>query len=203
LTADRSAATVTDPTVAAGLARGEAAPPEWEEELATRVRRIPDVRAALDRMWPVLSGTELVLDLFGFAALVHSAAGGVLTDDEQALLLRERGPDLAGVEWTDADLALVDEADAILGPTSAARPRTRRRARRESDLAHAQRTVDELGVGAFTNAADVLARYGSDAPAASADDDGELRTFGHVLVDEAQDLTAMQWRMLARRCPTG
>ena len=68
---------------------------------------------------------------------------------------------------------------------------------------HAQRTVDELGVGAFTNASDILARYGSDAPAASADDDGELRTFGHVLVDEAQDLTAMQWRMLARRCPTG
>ena len=33
--------------------------------------------------------------------------------------------------------------------------------------------------------------------------DTEPRTFGHVLVDEAQDLTAMQWRMLARRCPTG
>jgi len=31
----------------------------------------------------------------------------------------------------------------------------------------------------------------------------EPRTFGHVLVDEAQDISAMQWRMLARRCPTG
>ena len=58
-------------------------------------------------------------------------------------------------------------------------------------------------MGAFTNAADVLARYGCDASPSSADDDGEPRTFGHVLVDEAQDLTAMQWRMLARRCPTG
>ena len=28
-------------------------------------------------------------------------------------------------------------------------------------------------------------------------------TFGHVIVDEAQDITPMQWRMLARRCPTG
>ena len=27
-------------------------------------------------------------------------------------------------------------------------------------------------------------------------------TFGHVVVDEAQDLSAMQWRMLARRCPS-
>ncbi|NBV26822.1 MAG: M1 family peptidase, partial [Actinobacteria bacterium] len=32
----------------------------------------------------------------------------------------------------------------------------------------------------------------------------ELRNkFRHVLVDEAQDLSAMQWRMLARRCPSG
>jgi len=203
LTADRSAATVSDPTVAAGLARGDAAPPEWEDELGLRVRRMPEVRATLDRMWPILSGTELVRDLFGFAALVRSAAGGVLTDDEQALLCRERGPDLAAVEWTDADLALVDEADAILGPPSAARPRRGRRGRRDSDLAQAQQTVDELGVGAFTNAADVLARYGSDASPVLADDDGETRTFGHILVDEAQDLSAMQWRMLARRCPTG
>ncbi|MGP4003473.1 HelD family protein [Streptomyces sp. 8N706] len=27
------------------------------------------------------------------------------------------------------------------------------------------------------------------------------RTFGHVVVDEAQELTAMQWRMIVRRCP--
>ncbi len=27
------------------------------------------------------------------------------------------------------------------------------------------------------------------------------RTYGHVVVDEAQELTAMQWRMLVRRCP--
>jgi superfamily I DNA/RNA helicase len=31
----------------------------------------------------------------------------------------------------------------------------------------------------------------------------DRETFGHVIVDEAQDLTPMQWRMLARRCPTG
>jgi DNA helicase IV len=108
------------------------------------------------------------------------------------------------VAWTDADLALVDEADALLGPPSAARPRARRRARRDPELEQARRTVDELGVGGFTNAADVLARYGSEAStSAPAADDDEPRTFGHVLVDEAQDLSAMQWRMLARRCPSG
>ena len=44
---------------------------------------MPEVRAALDRMWPVLSGAELVHDLFGFAALIRSASSGVLTDAEQ------------------------------------------------------------------------------------------------------------------------
>jgi len=76
LTADRSAATVTDPTVAAGLARGEAAPAEWENELATRVRRMPEVRAALDRMWPILSGTELVRDLIARGEPGGSSVGG-------------------------------------------------------------------------------------------------------------------------------
>jgi DNA helicase IV len=203
LPAERSAARVADPTVAAALARGEAAPGEWEDELSARLRRQPEIHATLDRMWPVLSGSELVHDLFGFDALIRSAAGGVLTEAEQRLLFRARESDVADVAWTEADLALVDEADSLLGPPSAARPRSRRRARRDPELEQARRTVDELGVGGFTNAADVLARYGSDAPTGTGDADGEPRTFGHVLVDEAQDLSAMQWRMLARRCPSG
>jgi superfamily I DNA/RNA helicase len=154
-------------------------------------------------MWPVLTGAELVHDLFGFEALIRSASTGVLTDDEQRRLLRRRVTAVRDVEWTEADLPLIDEADAILGPPSAARPRARRRARRDETLEAAQRTVEELGVGAFTNAADVIARYGGDTAVSATDDDGETRTFGHVLVDEAQDLTAMQWRMLARRCPSG
>jgi len=154
-------------------------------------------------MWPVLTGAELVHELFGFAALVRSAAADVLDDGEQRLLLRPRSASVRDVEWTEADLALIDEADAILGPPAAARPRARRRARRDDTLEAARRTVEELGVGGFTTAADVLARYGSDGSANGADDDTEPRVFGHVLVDEAQDLSAMQWRMLARRCPSG
>ncbi|WP_261398767.1 AAA family ATPase [Streptomyces misionensis] len=37
--------------------------------------------------------------------------------------------------------------------------------------------------------------------AASLVDGPPERTFGHVVVDEAQELTAMQWRMVVRRCP--
>ena len=69
--------------VAAALVRGERPPPEWEQELTARLRRVPEVRAALERMWPVLSGAELVNDLFGFAALIRSAADDDLTPAEQ------------------------------------------------------------------------------------------------------------------------
>ncbi|MEU4657808.1 ATP-dependent DNA helicase [Streptomyces sp. NPDC023723] len=37
--------------------------------------------------------------------------------------------------------------------------------------------------------------------AASLVDGPRGRTYGHVVVDEAQELTAMQWRMIVRRCP--
>ncbi|MFD8000435.1 HelD family protein [Streptomyces mirabilis] len=37
--------------------------------------------------------------------------------------------------------------------------------------------------------------------AASLVDGPPERTYGHVIVDEAQELTAMQWRMIVRRCP--
>jgi superfamily I DNA/RNA helicase len=124
-----------------------------------------------------------------------------LTPTEQRLLFRERSSDLDHAPWTDADLALIDEADGLLGSPASARPRSRRRNRREHALDQARRTIDELGVGASVSAAQVVERYGSDSGAAA--DDDEPRTFGHVIVDEAQDLTAMQWRMLARRCPSG
>jgi DNA helicase IV len=193
-----------DVPVAAALARGERAPEDWEAELSARLRRTPEVRAALERMWPVLSGAELVHDLFSFPALIRSAAHGVLSRDESEQLARPRSSNVREVAWTPADAALVDEADALLGPPEGGRPRRRRRRRGASDraLEDAQRVVEELGLGSYTTAAEVVERYGGGA-VPSEDGVGEPRTFGHVLVDEAQDLTAMQWRMVGRRCPSG
>jgi DNA helicase IV len=194
---------VLDVPVAAALARGERAPEDWESELTARLRRAPEVRTALERMWPVLSGTELVHDLFSFPALIRSASDRILTREEQRLLGRERSASVREVDWTEADVALVDEADALLGPPEAGRPRRRRRRRSAPDsvLEDAARVVEELGLGAYTTAAEVVERYGGAPP--SEDGVGEPRTYAHVLVDEAQDLTAMQWRMVGRRCPSG
>ncbi len=192
-----------DPLIARALVSGEPLPEGWERDLADRLRRRPEVREALERMWPVLSGPELVNDLFGFRALVRSATGGILDDHEQALLHRPRAHDATRSAWTDADVAVIDEADALLGPVEAARPRVRRRRGDDPEaLETAQGVVEELRLTGSISGTNLLARYG-DRNNGESNEIPELRTFGHVLVDEAQDLTAMQWRMLARRCPSG
>jgi len=190
-----------DAVVATAVARGDAFPPEFEADLRRRLRRTPEVRALLARMWPVLSGAELVHDLMSFDELVRSAARGVLSRFEQEVLVRPRAARVREVPWTEADVALVDEADALCGPVAAARPR-RRRQRGAADGGTAANVVRELGLGGFMTAAALEERFADPAERTNGEVP-ELRTFGHVLVDEAQDLSPMQWRMLARRCPNG
>jgi DNA helicase IV len=191
-----------DPTVVGALARGEAPPEGWEAELRSRLRARPEVRDALDRMWPVLSGAELINDLLGFTALVRSASGTILTPDEQAQLHRRRASTIAEAEWTDSDVALIDEAEALLGPVEAARIRRKRRRGSDDAVETATRVIESMGLQGFTDAATIASRYG-DSEAEAGESLGEPRVYGHVVVDEAQDLTAMEWRMLARRCPSG
>ncbi|MCZ7534549.1 MAG: AAA family ATPase [Acidimicrobiia bacterium] len=189
------------PLVASALARGERPPDDFIADLRSRLRSRPEVREALERMWPVLTGAELMRDLLGFPALLRSAAAGALDDAEIRLLYRPRTGDLASAPWTEADVGLIDEADSLLGPAEDALPRRRRRTGPDDEsVDFAERVVDELGLGSHTTAALLAERFDDSDSGAH---DSEPRTFGHVMVDEAQDLTAMQWRMLARRCPSG
>jgi len=143
-----------------------------------------------------------VNDLLGFAALVRSAGTGILTEAEQRLLVRERTPEVSRVPWTEADVALIDEADSLTGPVGAARVRRRRRGG-DRALETATRVIEDLGLQGFADAETLARRFAEPETGGSGDGAGEARTFGHVIVDEAQDLSAMQWRMLARRCPSG
>jgi len=92
----------------------------------------------LNALWPRTKPDQLVRRLLTSPEQLAAAADGILDAEEQALLLSSRGRG-----WSEADLALLDEARALL--------------------------------------------------------DGSDRARGHLIVDEAQDLTPMQLRMLARR----
>lgn len=129
------------------------------EQVRESVRHLDEVRAAFERMWPVLTPAELLHDLFGSNGLLRLAADGILREDEWLSLHRRREADVHDVRWSDADIALLDEAREVLGPK--------------------------------------LAKNGK------IDESHEIRTYGHIVIDEVQDLTPMQLRMADRRSLNG
>ena len=128
-------------------------------EVRQAARLLPEVRAALDRMWPVLTPAQLLHDLFGSMALLRLAAGTLFDEREYKALYRPREEAVDDVRWSSADAALLDDAREVLGPVP----------RRNGKV----------------------------------DEGDEIRTYGHIVIDEVQDLTPMQMRMAARRSLNG
>ena len=196
-----------------------ALPPVQEEEgdgqlvLADLRRQLwedASVRAWLEELWPALTPQQLLEDLFADPARLASAAAS-LTAAERAALLREPGG------WSTADVPLLDEAAELLGRDErAAAARAARE--REQRIAYARGVLEiaagspagDMDDGEVLRATDLLGaetlaeRHGEPglrtvAERAAAD---RTWTFGHVIVDEAQELSEMAWRLLVRRCPT-
>ena len=162
-------------------------------ELADQIRATSEFKEAMQRVWPRLSGAELLHDLFGAPALIEAAGRGLLSEDEQRLLFRARRDSLDDVAWTAADAALIDEARVLLGPRR--RPRAHVRPS-ESAL------LDGIDLDAYRG--DIRAAALREAARAAVTvapepDEAEFVTYGHIVVDEAQDLSAMEWRALRRR----
>ncbi len=158
---------------------------------------------AVERMWPLLTPTALLNDLFGSSALLRLAARGVLKPDERVALERPRQRRPADVAWTEDDVALLDEAALHLGPIPARRGRRADRASSDEE-AMIERTMADVGpVDAFMQA-DLREHLSQWIRTDNGDGEGDLgtRTFGHVLIDEAQDLSPMQARMIGRRVPS-
>ena len=172
----------------------------------------PAVRAVLDWLWPELTPERLITDLFASRSLLKQAAPQ-LSRDERAAVRCEPGRG-----WSVADVPLLDEAAELLGVVdteAAARELLQRQriayAQGVLDVISGSRTIDledaREEIVAVTDLVDaeMLAERQEEtrvltvADRAAAD---RTWTFGHVVVDEAQELSAMAWRLLTRRCPS-
>lgn len=155
-----------------GRERGKAA---FEDELLGSAAFLDFVAA----WWPPLEARE-VLGWLRDPEMLARVAEGVLSSDEQAQLVKSwAAPDLS-IE----DVPLLDELRYAIGdvPEAAADERD-----------------EELGINVaeLMTAADreYASGPGWRPPTHRIEDD----PYAHVLVDEAQDLTPMQWRMVGRR----
>ncbi len=155
---------------------------------------------------------ERLLTLLWSAPERLASAAPQLTAAERELL--QRPPESP---WTRADIALLDEAAELLGDSEAVvRERRRAAAARaeeeaehlaythatvESGLAVGSLTIDPLDVQPFIAMLAERTRH-REAAGTIADRAAADRTwqFGHVIVDEAQELSPMEWRMVMRRC---
>jgi DNA helicase IV len=178
-------------------------------EVRRELRADAGVRARLDDLWPALTPQRLLEELFSDPARLAFAAPS-LSAAERAALVRDPGG------WSAADVPLLDKAAELLGQDErAARVRS---AREEAQrVAYAQGVLDiaagsgdpgDLGdevlrAGDLLDASELAARHEDPDYRTMAERAGADRTwtFGHVIVDEAQELSPMAWRLLARRCP--
>jgi DNA helicase IV len=183
-------------------------------------RDLDDIRAelaadvhvvkALDSLWPVLAPEQLLGDLWAERERLDSAAVQRLSDAERVSLLRPLGS-----PWTPADVPLLDELAELLGEDDTElRAEEARREREERAYAEGVLDIleqdDEIIDEEVLRVSDVLdaelfaerQQRRGDLTAAQRAAQDRTWTFGHVIVDEAQELSAMDWRLLMRRCPS-
>jgi DNA helicase IV len=146
---------------------------------------------------------KLVGELLSKPALLEACTPG-LTARERELLLR--APD---APWTEADVPLLDEAAELLGELdpAAGRGLAQQEQDRARALANARQTLvnmESAGVDVLMSAEELVEQNEErEARLTAAERATSDRTwaFGHIVVDEAQELSPMQWRLLVRRCP--
>lgn len=169
---------------------------EDRKEIARDLRSGRDIRVAINLCWLPLTPQKLLSDLFSKPhVLAHCAA--FLGPRDRRLLERD-----ADAPFTDADVPLLDEAAELLGelPHSAAKSDDNK-----AELRYAKEVLDIIGGDGLVTAEMLAERMKAPtlrrSVAERAIEDRQW-TYGHVVVDEAQELSPMAWRMLLRRCPS-
>ncbi|MDX3457236.1 AAA family ATPase [Streptomyces sp. ME02-8801-2C] len=169
-----------------------------------------EVWAAIDQLWPRIGPRRLVADFL-------AAPDGYVSEADADAIRRP-----VTRAWTTADVPLLDEAAELLGEDDrVARARAERE--RSSQVAYAQGVLDVsyasrtyefedldaedsevLSAHDIIDAERFAERHEEDDLRSAAERAAADRTwaFGHIIVDEAQELSPMAWRLLMRRSPT-
>jgi DNA helicase IV len=175
--------------------------------LVEEVRTSRDVRVALNLCWMPMTPERLLTGLYTDAGIRQAVMRGFSQAERDALARP------AEAAFTEADVPLLDEAAEWLGELdlSAGRSAAAAEARRKRDLDNAEAAVRnvhaqlaEEGIEGFVSAESLAEYVDQDQErmtAALAAGNDRTWTYGHVVVDEAQELSPMQWRLLMRRCP--
>ena len=165
------------------------------------IRRDPELRACVRKAWPVLDPRDLIGDLWTVPAYLAMCAPH-LSADEVDLMQRTHAR-----EWTAADLPLLDAARFRLGSSGDARQeetraRERRREQAEMDAVVADLMAaddSEMQVMAMLRGQDMRGALEFVHQRERSRSERLAGPFGHVVADEAQELTEAQWAMIARR----
>ncbi|WAJ47167.1 RNA polymerase recycling motor ATPase HelR [Mycobacterium sp. Aquia_216] len=177
----------------------------WERLRADLIDELDDneaFAAALDELWPILTPETLLADLYTSRERLHAA--GV----DESLWRAD------GHAWTVSDVPLLDELVDLLGRDKSADLAAEQDRKAEAEFAAGVLDImisredlmddeDQLLAQDMLNAEDLADRFQERdtrelAERAAADRDW---TYRHVVVDEAQELSEMDWRVLMRRCP--
>ncbi|WP_019127162.1 HelD family protein [Actinomyces sp. ph3] len=174
----------------------------WMSEIRDSV----DARRAINLAWMPTQAPAFLRKLWSRPDLLAQAnrkAGTPLSLEDLSLLYRAQDEPL-----TISDIPLIDELEELLGTLDLASAQKRRaeEQREKEERERANEALKATGLGGGIVTADMLMRQTQEAPSlrplaerARAD---RSWTYGHIVIDEAQDLSPMAWRCLLRRCPS-
>lgn len=172
----------------------------------SEIRDSVDARRAINLAWMPTQAPAFLRKLWSRPDLLAQAnrkAGTPLSVEDLSLLYRAQDEPL-----TISDIPLIDELEELLGTLDLASAQKRRaeEQREKEERERANEALKATGLGGGIVTADMLMRQTQEAPSlrplaerARAD---RSWTYGHIVIDEAQDLSPMAWRCLLRRCPS-
>jgi DNA helicase IV len=164
------------------------------------LRTSEDVKVALNTAWLPLTPQKLLHDLYARPNWLATLTPG-WSAERRELLRRDRE-----AEFTVSDIPLLDEAAELLGRVDEQSEAEKREAKqqRKRDIENAEQAIRNMDVEGLVDAKTLADGFeqaierGTTAELAAADREW---AYGHVVVDEAQELSPMQWRVLMRRNP--